>query len=180
MVTKAALDGCFFAYSGPDRQCRDHVIIDSMKKYESKNAKETQALAEQIANLAKPGLVITLNGDLGAGKTTFTKGFAQALGVEDRVKSPTFNILNTYESGRIPLYHFDAYRLEESGAADQGFEDYLGTDGVTLIEWPQFMADLLPNDRLVMTFERTGESESDRVITIKGLGYAESIEEGLS
>ncbi|MBS9336244.1 tRNA (adenosine(37)-N6)-threonylcarbamoyltransferase complex ATPase subunit type 1 TsaE [Fructobacillus papyrifericola] len=151
-----------------------------MKKYETTEPAQTQALAEKIAALAKPGLVITLNGDLGAGKTTFTKGFAQALGVTDRVKSPTFNILNTYETGRIPLYHFDAYRLEESGAADQGFEDYLGTDGVSLIEWPQFMADLLPNDRLVMTFERGGRGENDRVITVKGLGRAEAIEEGLS
>ena len=151
-----------------------------MKKYETTEPAQTQALAEKIAALAKPGLVITLNGDLGAGKTTFTKGFAQALGVTDRVKSPTFNILNNYETGRIPLYHFDAYRLEESGAADQGFEDYLGTDGVSLIEWPQFMADLLPNDRLVMTFERGGRGENDRVITVKGLGRAEAIEEGLS
>lgn len=133
-----------------------------------------------MAALADAGLVITLNGDLGAGKTTFTKGFAEALGVLDRVKSPTFNILNTYDSGRLPLYHFDAYRLEESGAADQGFEDYLGTDGVTLIEWPQFMADLLPNDRLVMTFERTGNGEDERLITIKGLGKVAELEEKLS
>ncbi|MBS9334462.1 tRNA (adenosine(37)-N6)-threonylcarbamoyltransferase complex ATPase subunit type 1 TsaE [Fructobacillus sp. M1-13] len=151
-----------------------------MKTFETTDVKETKALAEQVAALAEPGLVITLNGDLGAGKTTFTKGFALALGVTDRVKSPTFNILNTYETGQIPLYHFDAYRLEESGAADQGFEDYLGTDGVTLIEWPQFMADLLPNDRLVMTFERTGNGLNDRTITVKGLGKAEKIEERLS
>lgn len=151
-----------------------------MKTFETTEPAQTQALAKKIADLASAGLVITLNGDLGAGKTTFTKGFAQELGVTDRVKSPTFNILNTYESGRIPLYHFDAYRLEESGAADQGFEDYLGTDGVTLIEWPQFMSDLLPNDRLVMTFERIGNSENNRLITVKGLGKAQSIEEALS
>ncbi|MCK8617282.1 tRNA (adenosine(37)-N6)-threonylcarbamoyltransferase complex ATPase subunit type 1 TsaE [Fructobacillus sp. M158] len=151
-----------------------------MKTFESTNPAQTQALAKKLADLATVGLVITLNGDLGAGKTTFTKGFAQALGVSDRVKSPTFNILNTYESGRLPLYHFDAYRLEESGAADQGFEDYLGTDGVTLIEWPQFMADLLPNDRLVMTFERTGNGADERLITVKGLGKAAAIEEALA
>lgn len=154
----------------------DRVIIRTMKKYETTDPKQTQALAKKIADLASAGLVITLNGDLGAGKTTFTKGFAEALGIEDRVKSPTFNILNTYESGRIPLYHFDAYRLEEAGAEDQGFEDYLGTDGVTLIEWPQFMKDLLPNDRLVMTFERTSEGDNDRVISVTGLGRFEALE----
>ncbi|GAP02779.1 ATPase or kinase [Fructobacillus pseudoficulneus] len=150
-----------------------------MKSYQTNNPKATQALAKKLADLVYPGLVVTLQGDLGAGKTTFTQGLAAALGIQSRVKSPTFNILNTYEEGRIPLYHFDAYLLENAGAADQGFEDYLGTDGVTLIEWPQYMADLLPNDRLEMTFTRLGEGESDREITVRGIGQAEEIEEKL-
>ncbi|GAP00044.1 tRNA (adenosine(37)-N6)-threonylcarbamoyltransferase complex ATPase subunit type 1 TsaE [Fructobacillus ficulneus] len=151
-----------------------------MKSYQTNNPAATQALAKQLAQLAYPGLVVTLQGDLGAGKTTFTQGLARALDITSRVKSPTFNILNTYEEGRIPLYHFDAYRLEFAGAEDQGFEDYLGTDGVTLIEWPQYMADLLPNDRLEMTFTRMGTGESDRQITVQGLGQAQAVEEALT
>lgn len=163
----------------PSAQPNDSVIIWNMKSYQTNNPKETQALAEQLAKLVYPGLVVTLQGDLGAGKTTFTQGLAKALGITSRVKSPTFNILNTYEEGRIPLYHFDAYRLENMGAADQGFEDYLGTDGVTLIEWPQYMADLLPNDRLEMTFTRMAGADSDREIVVRGLGQAAQIEEDL-
>jgi len=139
------------------------------------NSNETQQFAARLAKLAYPGLVITLQGNLGAGKTTFTQGFARELGVRARVKSPTFNIMNTYAARDFPIYHFDAYRLEETGAQDQGFEDYVGTDGVTLIEWPQFMADLLPNDRLVLNFLR-GNDDDVRTIQVHGLGTAEKIE----
>ena len=83
--------------------------------------------------------------------------------------------MNTYVARDFPIYHFDAYRLEETGAQDQGFEDYVGTDGVTLIEWPQFMADLLPNDRLVLNFFR-GDDDDVRTIQVHGLGTAEKIE----
>ncbi|MCT8389482.1 tRNA (adenosine(37)-N6)-threonylcarbamoyltransferase complex ATPase subunit type 1 TsaE [Leuconostoc holzapfelii] len=146
-----------------------------MKEILTNNSAETQQLAAQIAALVHPGLVITLQGDLGAGKTTFTQGFARELGVQSRVKSPTFNIMNTYTAREFPIYHFDAYRLEETGAQDQGFEDYVGTDGVTLIEWPQFMADLLPNDRLALTFLR-GNDDHVRTIRIQGIGAAAQVE----
>lgn len=146
-----------------------------MKEILTNNRDETQKFAVRVANFAKPGLVITLNGDLGAGKTTFTQGFARALGATSRVKSPTFNIMNMYAARCFPIYHFDAYRLEESGAQDQGFEDYVGTDGVTLIEWPQYMKDLLPNNRLDITFIR-GEEDNNRKVQIKGIGDLKDLE----
>lgn len=149
-----------------------------MKEFLMRNTIETQKLAALVAQSVYPGLVITLTGDLGAGKTTFTQGFAQKLGVTARVKSPTFNIMNTYQSHQIPIYHFDAYRLEETGAEDQGFEDYIGTDGVTLIEWPQYMADLLPNNRLDITLSR-GVTDDERLIKVTGLGQAAAIEDKL-
>lgn len=149
-----------------------------MKEFLIHNTIETQKLAALVAQSVYPGLVITLTGDLGAGKTTFTQGFAQKLGVTARVKSPTFNIMNTYQSHQIPIYHFDAYRLEETGAEDQGFEDYIGTDGVTLIEWPQYMADLLPNNRLDITLSR-GVTDDERLIKVTGLGQAAAIEDKL-
>lgn len=140
-----------------------------MKEYQSNGVIDTQNLAQKVAQLTYPGLIITLNGDLGAGKTTFTKALAQELGVKARVKSPTFNILNIYQGQDFPIYHFDAYRLEESGALDQGFEDYIGTDGLTLIEWPQYMADLLPNDYLSLNFIRQA-GDNQRLIQITGQG----------
>lgn len=146
-----------------------------MKEILTNNREETQQFAVKVANLSKPGLVIALQGDLGAGKTTFTQGYARALGVRARVKSPTFNIMNTYSSRDFPIYHFDAYRLEETGAQDQGFEDYVGTDGVTLIEWPDFMMDLLPNDRLILQFLR-GEKDDERIIRIEGIGRCSELE----
>ncbi|MEX0380364.1 tRNA (adenosine(37)-N6)-threonylcarbamoyltransferase complex ATPase subunit type 1 TsaE [Leuconostoc sp. MS02] len=149
-----------------------------MKEILTNNRDETQKFAADVAALSRPGLVIALNGDLGVGKTTFTQGFSRALGVTARVKSPTFNIMNTYRTRHFPIYHFDAYRLEETGAQDQGFEDYVGTDGVTLIEWPQYMADLLPNDRLELTFTR-GNQDDSRSIYINGVGSAAAIERQL-
>lgn len=146
-----------------------------MKEILTNNRYETQQLAVKIAQLSSPGLVIALYGDLGAGKTTFTQGYAKELGVNARVKSPTFNIMNTYNGRDFPIYHFDAYRLEATGAQDQGFEDYVGTDGVTLIEWPEYMAELLPNDRLTLHFFR-GDSDDDRMIRIQGLGDCSEIE----
>ena len=140
-----------------------------------KNEAEMIAFGKRIGETIFPHSIITLTGDLGAGKTTFTQGFARELGVRARVKSPTFNIMNTYAARDFPIYHFDAYRLEETGAQDQGFEDYVGTDGVSLIEWPQFMADLLPNDRLVLNFLR-GDDDDVRTIQVHGLGTAEKIE----
>ncbi|KDA48182.1 MULTISPECIES: tRNA (adenosine(37)-N6)-threonylcarbamoyltransferase complex ATPase subunit type 1 TsaE [Leuconostoc] len=149
-----------------------------MKEFLTNNSQQTQELAQKVAQLVRRGMVLTLNGDLGAGKTTFTQGFARALGVAGRVKSPTFNIMNTYMAGETPIYHFDAYTLETMGAENQGFEDFIGTDGITLIEWPQYMVDILPNDRIDFNFQRTNEDDQ-RQITIHGIGQLANFEDAL-
>jgi len=122
-----------------------------VNKYQIKthSAQETIDLAEKISTLAKPGDVMTLEGDLGAGKTTFTKGFARGLGVKRTVNSPTFTIIKEY-AGRLPLYHMDVYRLEHSDE-DIGFDEYFNGQGVCLIEWAQFIEEFLPEDRLKIT-----------------------------
>ncbi|HLQ70493.1 MAG TPA: tRNA (adenosine(37)-N6)-threonylcarbamoyltransferase complex ATPase subunit type 1 TsaE [Bacillota bacterium] len=106
----------------------------------------TMKLAEKLASLLKPGDVITLEGDLGAGKTTFTKGIAHGLGVKRVVNSPTFTIIKEY-SGELPLYHMDVYRLEDSDE-DIGFAEYFDGDGITVVEWAHFIEDYLPDDYL--------------------------------
>ncbi|WP_062051020.1 tRNA (adenosine(37)-N6)-threonylcarbamoyltransferase complex ATPase subunit type 1 TsaE [Bacillus sp. JCM 19034] len=127
---------------------------------------ETSELAEKLGKLVQSGDVITLEGDLGAGKTSFTKGLAKGLGVRRMVNSPTFTIMKQYK-GRIPLYHIDAYRLEDE-FEDLGFEDYFYGDGVTVIEWPSMIEAQLPEDRLKITIDYMGETE--RLISIEGTG----------
>ncbi|WP_085993412.1 tRNA (adenosine(37)-N6)-threonylcarbamoyltransferase complex ATPase subunit type 1 TsaE [Oceanobacillus senegalensis] len=107
---------------------------------------ETMQLGEKLASLLKPGDVLTLEGDLGAGKTTFTKGLARGLGVKRTVNSPTFTIVKEYE-GRLPLYHMDVYRLENSDE-DIGFDEYFHGEGITVVEWATFIEDFLPTERL--------------------------------
>lgn len=114
---------------------------------------ETFLLGKKIAKLLNPSDVILLEGDLGAGKTTFTKGLAEDLGIKETVNSPTFNIIKEYTSGRLPLYHIDAYRLEYGGAEELGLEEYFFGDGVTVIEWSEFIKDLLPEHFLKISFK---------------------------
>ncbi len=115
----------------------------------STSAEETKALAAALAPLARPCDIILLNGDLGAGKTQFSQGFANALGVEQQVTSPTFTILLEYKDGRLPLYHFDLYRLEDDEELeDIGYFDVLEADGVSLVEWADKFPDALPEDYL--------------------------------
>ncbi|HLR04142.1 MAG TPA: tRNA (adenosine(37)-N6)-threonylcarbamoyltransferase complex ATPase subunit type 1 TsaE [Virgibacillus sp.] len=115
-------------------------------KIETRSEDETIRLAEKLASLLKPGDVITLEGDLGAGKTTFTKGIARGLGVKRVVNSPTFTIVKEY-SGELPLYHMDVYRLEDS-EEDIGFSDYFDGDGISVVEWAQYIKDYLPGEYL--------------------------------
>lgn len=134
----------------------------------SKSQEETMELAAKIATLVEPGMVITLNGDLGAGKTTFTKGIGKGLGIKKAINSPTFTIMKIYQ-GRMPLYHFDAYRLEEH-FQDLGFEEYMDGDGLCVIEWSDFLAEILPINRLVIDIAYEGDNE--RKITITPIGEA--------
>jgi len=119
-------------------------------KYESYSAEETARIAEEFGRAASPGDIICLSGELGAGKTVFARGVAQGLGYTGRVTSPTFTIMNIYEGGRLPLYHFDLYRLE--GGLDDlegiGYEDYFYAGGVSLIEWPEMAENAMPTGAL--------------------------------
>jgi len=107
----------------------------------SLNVSMTKQIAACIASFLKEGMVLTLDGHLGAGKTTFTQGLGKALGVEETINSPTFNILKCYFSGRLPLYHIDAYRLEDHVNDDIGLEEVIQGDGVCVIEWSKFIED---------------------------------------
>ena len=130
---------------------------------------ETAALGGRLADALKTGRVVAFTGDLGAGKTAFVSGMARALGVEERVTSPTFTIVNEYEGGRLPLFHFDMYRL---GGADElfhiGWEDYLARGGVCAVEWSENVSDALEEDVISVEICR-GETDSRRIITIEGV-----------
>lgn len=127
---------------------------------------ETLLLAKKLAQLLKPGDVITLNGDLGSGKTTFTKGLASGLGIKEMVTSPTFTIIKEYE-GDLPLYHMDAYRLEHS-EEDIGFAEYFYGNGISVVEWAQFIESYLPDERLNIVFEYL--SHNERLLTFQPEG----------
>lgn len=133
------------------------------------SAKETQALAGELAAFARPGDLILLCGDLGAGKTAFAQGFGAALGVQDQITSPTFVIMRNHE-GRIPLVHMDMYRLEHlQEAVDLGLAEILDDGAVALIEWGDMVAPVLPADFLEIRIER-GDGDDDRRITIRAVG----------
>ena len=136
-------------------------------KYLADDESETIALAENIESEHFPGMVICLNGELGSGKTVFTKAFASALGIEDDVTSPTFNIIKEYPNGELPLYHMDVYRLE-GNINELGLDEYFDGDGVTIIEWADMIEDHLPKERLDINIKVTGEDT--RVIVLKPHG----------
>ncbi len=136
-------------------------------EYRTHSESETEAVGEALATTLSPGTVIAFTGDLGAGKTAFTRGLARGLGISERVTSPTFTIVNEYEGGRLPLFHFDMYRLESSEELfDIGWEDYLRRGGVCAVEWSEKVADALVGALRVDI--RRGEGERDRVITVTG------------
>lgn len=135
-----------------------------MKSFTLNSRDETINLGIKLAPFLKAGDVVVLNGDLGAGKTTFTKGVAKGLGISDIIKSPTFTIIREYNSGRLPLYHMDVYRLENGGAEDLGLDEYFDGSGVSIVEWAQFAKDELPEDFLAISFHRTSE-DNKRILT---------------
>ena len=118
-----------------------------MSLMETYSSEETYKIGESLGQEARAGQVYTLIGDLGTGKTVFTQGFAKGLGIREYVNSPTFTILQVYEDGRLPLYHFDVYRIEEPEEMEEiGYEDYFFGDGVTLIEWADIIGELIPEN----------------------------------
>ncbi len=133
-------------------------------------AKDTYELGEKIGQMAKPGMVISLTGDLGVGKTVFTQGLAKGLGIEEPVNSPTFTIVQVYEEGRLPLYHFDVYRIGDIEEMDEiGYEDYFYGEGVCLIEWADLIREILPEQICRVTIEKDLEKGFDyRKITLEG------------
>ena len=134
--------------------------------YLTNSPMETQSLGAKLGAKLLPGTVIAYRGDLGAGKTAFTRGIAQGLGATDLVTSPTYTIVNEYLSGRIPLFHFDMYRLPDSDSLfDIGWEDYLERGGVCAVEWSENVADAMA-DAIIISIEKTGEDS--RRITIEG------------
>ena len=130
--------------------------------------KETEQIGEQIGRTAKPGTVIALIGDLGTGKTTLTKSIARGLGVTETVTSPTFTIIREYRSGRLPLYHFDVYRIADPEEMyELGYEEYFYGDGVCVVEWADIIEELLPEDAMIIYIER-GAAEEEREYRIEG------------
>ena len=139
-----------------------------MMQITTHSADETQALGQKLASRLAPGDVIAYFGDLGAGKTAFTRGLAQGLGITYPVTSPTYTIVNEYLSGRIPLFHFDMYRLSSSDELfDIGWEDYLSRGGVCAVEWSENVEDAL-QDAIRVTIEKDADEPDTRHITITG------------
>lgn len=136
-------------------------------KITSYNERNTAELAENIESEKFPGMTICLIGDLGSGKTVFVKAFAHALGIDEHITSPTFNIIKEYEGGELPLYHMDVYRLE--GKCETiGFDDYFKKEGICIIEWSDMICDCLPEERLQIDFKLI--DENTRVLVLKPYG----------
>jgi tRNA threonylcarbamoyladenosine biosynthesis protein TsaE len=139
---------------------------------------ETGEFAERLARYLEAGDVITLEGDLGAGKTTFTKGLAKGLGVKKTVNSPTFTIIKEYK-GRMPFYHMDVYRLDDS-FEDLGFDEYFEGEGVTVVEWAHLIEDQLPQELLSLSIYREGDTTRKIVLKPYGERYNELCKEIIS
>lgn len=146
---------------------KKHLHIHSLQ--------ETENLANALANKIQPGMLITLSGDLGAGKTTFTKFLGKALGVKKNINSPTFTILKVYQ-GKFPIYHMDVYRMEGI-SQDLGFDEYFDGDGLCIVEWPDFIAEQLPEERLEITIKRIDDDEREVELHTKGLRYDPLLED---
>ena len=136
-------------------------------KFTSKSEEDTLRLAENLESENWPNMVLCLNGELGSGKTVFTKGFASAMGIEETITSPTFNLIKEYMDGELPLYHMDVYRLQKNDES-VGFSDYFNKGGVTIIEWADIISDILPSERLEIYFKVI--DENTRVLVFKPFG----------
>lgn len=140
-------------------------------EYETFSPEETFAIGERFGRQAKPGQVLALTGDLGVGKTLFTQGLARGLDIDGPVSSPTFTIVQVYENGRLPFYHFDVYRIADPEEMDEiGFDDYVYGEGICLIEWAELIEDILPENCIRITIEKNLEKGFDyRIIRVSGM-----------
>lgn len=138
-----------------------------MWEKETASVQETEQVGEELAHTLAPGAVVAFTGDLGAGKTAFVRGMARGLGIDSRVTSPTFTIVNEYEGGRLPLFHFDMYRL---GSAEElfdiGWEDFLRREGVCAVEWSENVSEALLGEDCLWVEIRRGQTENQRQILI--------------
>ncbi|MGN8632441.1 tRNA (adenosine(37)-N6)-threonylcarbamoyltransferase complex ATPase subunit type 1 TsaE [Blautia sp. HCP3S3_G3] len=138
---------------------------------ETRTAEETFALGEKVGRCARPGQIYTLTGDLGVGKTVFTQGVAAGLDITEPISSPTFTIIQVYEGGRLPFYHFDVYRIGDIEEMEEiGYDDYFFGEGICLIEWANLIEEILPEKLIRVTIEKDLEQGFDyRRIIIEGL-----------
>ena len=147
-----------------------------MQRY-SKSPAETEAIGQDLAARLSPGTVVAFTGDLGAGKTAFVRGMARGLGIPQRVTSPTFTIVNEYEGGRLPLFHFDMYRLHSADDLfDIGWEDFLRRGGICAVEWSETIREALDEETIYVDIRR-GQGEQERILTLHGSGLPEEQEE---
>lgn len=138
-------------------------------KIEIKNELDTREFGIKVAGRLKPGDIIALIGDLGTGKTTLTKSIAEGLGITEMITSPTFTIVQEYPAGRLPLYHFDVYRINDPEEMyELGYEEYFFGEGVCVVEWADQIMELIPEDSIIIRIEY-GESEGERIYHIKNL-----------
>ncbi len=144
-------------------------------KITSLDERETIEFAENLESEKFPNMVICLKGDLGSGKTVFTKGFANALGITDTITSPTFNIVKEYYNGEMPLFHMDVYRIDEANVQID-FAEYFVKKGVSIIEWSDLIKDELPEERLEISFKIVGENKRILVIKPHGKKYEDLCE----
>lgn len=141
-----------------------------MVKILTENEEQTMNLAKKLTELLEPGMTLLLEGDLGAGKTTFTKGIGEGLGVKRIIKSPSYTIIREYQDGRFPLYHIDLYRLDENEASELGLEEYFEGNGITVVEWSSVAPAELPAERLEIRLKTDVEHFEQREIEISGVG----------
>lgn len=145
-------------------------------RFENYTENEVAGLADYIGKRLKRGAVLLLVGDLGAGKTTFTRYLAQSLGITDRITSPTFTLIKEYDEGRLPLYHIDAYRADLDSDAEL-LEEYIYGDGITVIEWPSCIDELLPEAVITLDFMMVDEQHRTIVVTVSDENYRDLFEE---
>ena len=148
------------------------IVQEKGGKYETHDPEETFEVGRKIGMNAKPGQIYTLTGDLGVGKTVFTQGVAAGLGITEPVNSPTFTVIQEYEDGRLPFYHFDVYRIGDLEEMEEiGYDDYFFGQGICLIEWAELIEEILPEKRIEVTIEKDLEKGFEyRKITIEERG----------